>query len=145
MLKKINQYKEEREKERGERERERAVYGRKESHFEAEKRRKIDQSHWTKIGHSKHNIAKKETFGVLRNRYRTGRPRKTTAVDDRNIVRAVRKKPKTTVSDILNNLHRAGVKVSSSTVRRRLCERINIEAIPQDTKHSSAVRVGKPD
>ncbi len=35
---------------------------------------------------------------------------------------AVKKDPKTTVSDISNNLQRAGVKVSQSTVRRRLHE-----------------------
>lgn len=67
-------------------------------------------------------MKKKETTGVLSNRHRTGRPRVTTAVDDRNIVRAVKKHPKTTVPDITANLHRAGVKVSQSTVRRRLGE-----------------------
>ncbi len=51
-----------------------------------------------------------------------GRSRKTSEVDDRNIVTAVKKDPKTTVSDISNNLQRAGVKVSQSTVRRRLHE-----------------------
>ncbi len=65
-------------------------------------------------------LEKKEATGVLSNINQTGRPRKTTAVDDRNIVRAVRKDPKTTVSEISNNLQRAGVKVSQSTVRRRL-------------------------
>ena len=67
-------------------------------------------------------LKKKETTGVLSNRRRTGRPRKTTAVDDRNIVRAVKKDPKTTVVGISNKLQRAGVKVSLSTVRRRLHE-----------------------
>ncbi len=64
-------------------------------------------------------LKKKETTGVLSNRPRTGRPRKAPAVDDRNIVTDVKKDPKTTVS---NNLQRAGVKVSQSTVRRRLHE-----------------------
>lgn len=68
-------------------------------------------------------LKKKETTGVLSNKHRTGRPRVTTAVDDRNIVRAVKKNPKTTVTDITANLHRAGVKVSQSTVRRRLREK----------------------
>lgn len=67
-------------------------------------------------------LKKKETTGVLSNRHRTGRPRKTTAADDRNIVRAVKKDPKTTVGEISNNLQRAGVKVSASTVHRRLHE-----------------------
>ena len=67
-------------------------------------------------------LKKKETTGVLSNRRRTGRPRKTTAVDDRNIVRAVKKDPKTTVVDISNHLQRRGVKVTLSAVRRRLHE-----------------------
>ena len=58
---------------------------------------------------------KKETTGVLTTRHRT------TAFDDRNIVRNVKKKP-TTISDITNNLHRAGMKVLKSTVWRRLWE-----------------------
>lgn len=53
-------------------------------------------------------LKKKETTGVLSNRRPTGRPRKTTVVDDRNIVRAVKKTPKTSVSDISNDLHSAG-------------------------------------
>ena len=56
-------------------------------------------------------LKKKETTGVLSNRRRTGRPRKTTAVDDRIIVRAVKKDPKTTVVDISNNFQSSGVKV----------------------------------
>ena len=47
---------------------------------------------------------------------------KTTAVDDRNIVRAVKKNPKTSVRIVTNNLHRAGVKESQSTIQRRLRE-----------------------
>ena len=53
-------------------------------------------------------LKKKETTGVLSNRRRTGRPRKTTAVDDRIIVRAVKKDPKTTVVDISNNFQSSG-------------------------------------
>ncbi|KAF0047695.1 hypothetical protein F2P81_001328 [Scophthalmus maximus] len=56
-------------------------------------------------------LKKKETTGVLSNRRRTGTPRKTTAVDDRNIVRAVKKDSKTAVGDISNNLQRAGLKL----------------------------------
>ena len=43
-----------------------------------------------------------------------------TVVDEWNIVRAVKKTPKT--CDIKNDLQSAGVKVSQSTVRRRLQE-----------------------
>lgn len=87
-------------------------------------------------------LKKKKTTGVLSNKHRTGRPRVTTAIDDRNIVRAVKKNPKTTVTDITANLHRAGVKVSQI---EEDFERRNIEAIPQDANHSSAKRIGKPD
>lgn len=55
--------------------------------------------------------------------------RKTT-VDDRNIMSAVKKN---SVSDISNN--RAGVKASQST----------IEAIQQNSSHSSVVRIRKTD
>ncbi|XP_061632965.1 lysophospholipase-like protein 1 isoform X2 [Phyllopteryx taeniolatus] len=65
-------------------------------------------------------LKKRETTGVLSNRHRTRRPNVSTAVADRNIVRAVNKHPKTTVSDITANLLRARVRVSESTVRRRL-------------------------
>ena len=57
-------------------------------------------------------LKKKETTGLLTARFQTAWPRKTTAVDDRNIVRAVKKNPKTTVSNITNNPRSAGVKVS---------------------------------
>ena len=78
-------------------------------------------------------MKKKETAGVLSNRHRTGQPRKTTAVDDRNVVRDAKKNP------IINNLHRAGVKVSQSTILRREQQ----DAIPQDANHSSVLRIGR--
>ena len=59
-----------------------------------------------------------------------GKPRTTIAGDDRNIVRALWRKPtNTTVSDISNDLHRTGVKESQTTVPRR--QRTNIEVIQQ--------------
>lgn len=62
------------------------------------------------------NVLKnKDTTGVL-NRHEAGRPRETSADDDRNMVRAVKKTPKTTVSDFTNNLHGTEVKDSQSTV-----------------------------
>ncbi len=97
----------------------------KTSNCEAERRWKNQSNHCTNTGNSKYNhleFPKEETTGVLSNTPRTGRSRKTSAVDDRNIVTAVKKDPKTTVSDMSNNLQRAGVKVSQSTVRRRLHE-----------------------
>ena len=63
-------------------------------------------------------LKEKETIGVLSNRCRTGRPRKTSAVDDRNSVRTVKKQDQRHH----NNLQRAGVKVSQSTFHRRLQE-----------------------
>lgn len=96
------------------------------------------------------NILKKqETTGVLTTRHRTGRPRKTTAVDDRNIVRAVKKNPQITVSNITNNLHLAGVKVSQSTVRRRLREQKyryeyrNYEPVVSSRKRKSGLEFAK--
>ena len=87
-------------------------------------RGEIDQSHCTSIGDSLYKnlewLEKEETTGVLSNRHRTGQPKKTTAVDDKNIVRNCEEKPKTSVSDITNNLHRAGMKVSHSTIQKRL-------------------------
>ncbi len=76
-------------------------------------------NHHSSFTHPSHSHA---PLATLSNTPRTGRSRKTSAVDDRNIVTAVKKDPKTTVSDISNNLQRAGVKVSQSTVRRRLHE-----------------------
>ena len=70
-------------------------------------------------------LKKKETTSVLSKRQRSGRPRKTTAGDDRKIIRAVKKTPKTTVSHITNNLQSAGVKVSQYTIHRRLRQQNN--------------------
>ncbi len=96
------------------------------SNCEAERRWKINQTIAQTLAIASATIwnllRKKETTGVLSNTPRTGRSWKTSAVDDRNIVTAVKKYPKPTVSDISNNLQRAGVKVSQSTVRRRLHE-----------------------
>ena len=79
-------------------------------------------------------LKKKETAGVLSNRHRTGRPRKTT-VDDRNIVRAVKKNPKRSVSDITNNLNQSFLEDLYSS---------NIEAVPKDANHP-AVRIRRRD
>lgn len=46
----------------------------------------------------------------------TGWPKKTTTVDERNILTAMKKKPKTTFSDITNKVYMTGMKVSQSTV-----------------------------
>ncbi len=100
--------------------------GEKTSNCEAERRWKINQTIAQTLAIASTTIwnllRKKETTGVLSNTPWTGRSRKTSAVDNRNIVTAVKKDPKTTVSDISNNLQRAGVKASQSTVRRRLHE-----------------------
>ena len=80
---------------------------------------------------------------------------------NRNIVRAVKKTPKTWVYDITNNLHRAAVKVSrslESIIWRILREQqyrgystkckmqtIPKMAIPQNANHSSVVRIGRRD
>lgn len=56
-----------------------------------------------------------ETTGLLITKYGTGCREKTTAVDDGSIVKAVKKNPKTTGSDINNNV-RDQMKVSEPTV-----------------------------
>ncbi len=68
------------------------VYGRKTRNGEAERRWKINQSHCINIGHTTiwNVLRKKETTGVLSNTPRTVRPRKTSAVDNRNILTAVK-------------------------------------------------------
>ena len=82
---------------------------------------------------------KKETAGVLSNRPKTSQPRKTTVVHD--FVRDVKKYRKTSVSDITNNLHRALVKVSQSTIWRRLREQQYRSYI----NHLLVVRIGRQD
>ena len=97
--------------------------GEKQAILRLRKEGKIDQSHWTNIGCSKHKnleCSEEETTGVLSNRNRIGWPRKTTEVDDRKIVRAVKKTPKISVIAITNDLYSAGVKVLQSIVQKRL-------------------------
>lgn len=67
-------------------------------------------------------LEKEGATGIPSNRHQTGRPRETTTVDLRNLVKAVKKPPKTSVSDITDRLRRAGVRVSQLTVQRRLGE-----------------------
>lgn len=85
-----------------------------------------NQSHCTNIGHGLFNHSEcpeeKVATGVLSNRCWTDRSRESTAVDDRNIVSAVKKYLKTTHSDIRNNLKKAGVKELQSIVHRRFHE-----------------------
>ncbi len=65
-------------------------------------------------------LKKKERTGELSNTKRPGRPRKTTVVDDRRILSLVKKTPFTTVGQIKNTLQELGVRVSKSTIKRRL-------------------------
>ena len=67
-------------------------------------------------------MKKKETTGVQTNGRQTGQSRKRAEVDDRKIVRAVKKTPKISVTAITNNLYSKGIKLSQSTVGRRLRE-----------------------
>ena len=59
------------------------------------------------------NVVKKKA-AIVSNSHQTGRPKKATAVDDRNIVRAVKKNPNTSVADITNNLHRDCISIDRS-------------------------------
>ncbi len=57
---------------------------------------KINQSHCTNIDYSQNNYLEcpeEETTGVLNNRRRIGRPRKTSAVDDRKHCESCKEKP----------------------------------------------------
>ncbi len=76
-------------------ENQRGVYGWKTSNCEAERRWTINQTIAQTLAIASTTIwnllRKKETTGVLSNTPRTGRSRKTSAVDDRNIVTAVKK------------------------------------------------------
>ena len=82
----------------------RAVFWRKASLFEALIRGEIAQALGIACTTTWNVLKKKENTGILSNRHLTGQPKKT-AVDDRNIVRAVMKTSKTSVRDIKNNLH----------------------------------------
>lgn len=94
-------------------------------------------------------LKKQETTGVLTTRHRTGRPRKTSAVDDKQIVKAVKKNPQITVSNITNSLHLAGVNISQSTVRRRLREQryrfnyINCEPVISSKEQNDRMELAK--
>ena len=68
------------------------------------------------ILHTTWKEPEKEINWWLTEKQTTGQPRKITAVDDRNIVKDVKKARKTSVSDITNNVHRTGVKASQSTI-----------------------------
>lgn len=118
--------------------------GKKSSHFEAEKRGNIYQSHSSNIGYSQKKLGrsrKKETTGVLTTRHHIGQPSKTTGVDD--IVRPVKKNPKkqqlltspTTSSEQTWRYHNPQFKKYS---KRRITE-----VIPPDANLLSAVRKGK--
>lgn len=103
----------------------RAVCGEKPRDFEAEKREESGFSFriCKRIGHYNNCLKKKNNNPhLLTTRHGRGRPRKTTAGDDRNIVRAVKENPKTTFSDITTNLQWAGVGVSQSTAQKSLSE-----------------------
>lgn len=56
----------------------------------------------------------------LADRPRSGRPRATTSVDDRLIVRQCKINPKIVVREIKDQLQEAGTSVSETTIRRRL-------------------------
>ena len=76
-------------------------------------------------------LKKKETAGILSNRHRPGRPRKTTEVDNRNIVR--------------NTLPCGMSLVGFSQPFDEDFESSNIEAIPQHANHSLVVRICRQD
>lgn len=87
-------------------------------------------------------LKKKETVGVLSNRHRTDRPRKTTEADGRNIVRAVTPPPKKNSQSRHQNLYNP-VGVYNHSFEED-SENRNSEAITQHANHSSAIKIRRP-
>ncbi len=69
---------------------------------------------------------------------------KTTVVDDRQIIKAVKMNPKRRVCKITNNFQKAGVMLWQSTVLRRLWHRIT-EATQQDANLWPAPKIERQD
>ncbi len=118
--------------------------GEKTSNCEAERRCKINQTIAQTLAIASTTIwnllRKKETTGVLSNTPRTARSRKTSAVEDRNIVTAVKKDPKTSVSYISNNLQRQEWRYHLLFAEDFMNK--STEATPEDANHSLARRIG---
>ncbi len=69
---------------------------------------------------------------------------KTTVVDDRQIIKAVKMNPKRRVCKITNNIQKAGLMLWQSTVLRRLWHRIT-DATQQDTNLWPAPKIERQD
>ncbi|MCP6606319.1 hypothetical protein NL500_29430, partial [Klebsiella pneumoniae] len=65
-------------------------------------------------------IKKSREVSTLIDKPRSGRPRVTTASDDRRIVRQYIINPKIVIREIREQLYEAGTSVSETTIRRRL-------------------------
>ncbi|KAG5856999.1 hypothetical protein ANANG_G00013870 [Anguilla anguilla] len=97
-------------------------------------------------------IKKQERTGQLINSKSSGRPRKTSVVDDQKILSIVKKKPFSTAEQIKNTLQDVGVDVSKTTIRRRLhqhnfrwftsrCKPLdNMTSLPQDQSGMSLLQ-----
>ena len=72
----------------------------------------------------------KTTGGETENIRRSGRPRKLNEVNERFIVRKVKKNPFVTRSELQKDLQDAGVEVGKDTVKRAL--NLNVQACNQD-------------
>ncbi len=69
---------------------------------------------------------------------------KSTVVDDRQIIKAVKMNPKRRVCKITNNFQKARVMLWQSTVLRRLWQRIT-DATPQDANLWPAPKIERQD
>ncbi|CAH2323799.1 N-lysine methyltransferase setd6 [Pelobates cultripes] len=65
-------------------------------------------------------VKKQERTGGLSNSKRSGRPRKTTVMDDQKMFAILEKNPSSTVEQIKITLQNVGIEVSESTIKRRL-------------------------
>ena len=107
-------------------------------------KRAIAQTLWTACTTTWKVLIKKETADVLSNRHGTGRPRKTTAVDERNIVRYVKKTP-THQSVTLKTISTGQVWRYLNEPFEEDLESSKLEAIAHDANDSSLVRMWRWD
>ncbi len=99
-----------------------ADFERKASNLDAKRKEEVNKSYSKNKGHGE--IKSLENTGDISSQQWPDRLRKTTVVNDRQIIKAVKMNPKRRVCKITNNFQKAGVMLWQSTVLRRLWHRI---------------------